>query len=85
MAQSDLIPEPVWRSLRIYAFDPGLSAQFDTAGIGEITINIPWEQNLLAGPVGEASTADWQRFLSRTSGDRLYFDYTVTTLASLEL
>ncbi len=50
---SDLIPEPVSRSLRIFAFDPSLSAQYDTAGIGEITIDIPWEKGLLAGPVGE--------------------------------
>lgn len=53
MTKSDLIPEPVSRSLRIFAFDPSLSAQFDTAGIGEITINIPWEKNLRPGPVGE--------------------------------
>lgn len=53
MWQSDLIPEPVSRSLRIFAFDPSLSAQYDTAGIGEITIDIPWEKNLLQGPVGE--------------------------------
>lgn len=53
MSASDLIPEPVSRSLRIFAFDPSLSAQFDTAGIGEISIDIPWEKNLLKGPVGE--------------------------------
>ncbi|HEX9987289.1 MAG TPA: hypothetical protein VGE45_02290 [Chloroflexia bacterium] len=53
VTQSDLIPTPVSRSLRIFAFDPSLSAQFDTAGIGEITIAIPWEQNLQPGPVGE--------------------------------
>lgn len=53
MNGSDLIPEPVSRSLRIFAFDPSLSAQFDTAGIGEITIGIRWEKNLGSGPVGE--------------------------------
>ena len=53
MSSTDLIPEPVSRSLRIFAFDPSLSAQFDTAGIGEITIGIPWEKNLRPGPVGE--------------------------------
>ncbi|HEU4883742.1 MAG TPA: hypothetical protein VFT45_15900 [Longimicrobium sp.] len=53
MAKSDLIPEPVSRTLRIFAFDPSLSAQYDTAGIGEITIDIPWEKDLLEGPVGE--------------------------------
>jgi hypothetical protein len=50
---NDLIPEPIWRNLRIFAFDPSLSAQFDTAGIGEITIAVPWEKDLQPGPVGE--------------------------------
>jgi hypothetical protein len=53
MAQSDLTPEPASRKLRIFAFDPSVSSQFDTAGIGEITISIPWEKNLQPGPVGE--------------------------------
>lgn len=53
MAKSDIIPEPVTRSLRIFAFDPSLSTQFEMAGIGEITIGIPWEKNLQQGPVGE--------------------------------
>ncbi len=53
MTRDDLIPEPVSRSLRIFAFDPGLSAQFDTAGIGEITVDILWEKDLQPGPVGE--------------------------------
>jgi hypothetical protein len=50
---SALIPKPNVRRLRIYAFDPSLSAQFDTAGIGEITVSVPWEANLDVGPVGE--------------------------------
>jgi hypothetical protein len=49
----DLIPDPPLRSLRIFTFDPSLSAQYDLAGIGEITIGIPWEKNLQPGPVGE--------------------------------
>ena len=53
MAKSNLIPEPATRTLRIFAFDPSVSAQFDTAGIGEITIGIPWEKDLQPGPVGE--------------------------------
>ena len=53
MRPSDLVPEPASRSLRIFAFDPALSAQFETAGIGEITIEIPWEKDLQPGPVGE--------------------------------
>lgn len=51
--QGDLIPDPVWRKLRIFAFDPSLSSQFDTSAIGTITIAVPWEPNLKPGPVGE--------------------------------
>lgn len=43
---------PQWRRLRGYAFDPGLSQQFETAGINEITFRVPWEP-LKPGPVGE--------------------------------
>src|SRR5688572_12145358 len=53
MTKGDLIPEPASRTLRIFAFDPSLSAQFNTSGIGEIAITVPWEKDLLEGPVGE--------------------------------
>jgi hypothetical protein len=52
MPDSDLIPVPVSRNLRIFAFDPSISACLDTAGIGEITIGVPWEP-LAIGPSGE--------------------------------
>ena len=53
MNPSNLIPEPVTRSLRIFAFDPSVSGQVDTAGIGIITIGVLWEKGLEPGPVGE--------------------------------
>jgi hypothetical protein len=53
MAKGDLVPLPTARSLRIFAFDPSLSAKFDTAGIGQITVRVPWEKDLKEGPVGE--------------------------------
>lgn len=53
MASDDLVPDPVQRKLRIFALDPSVAARTETAGIGEITIPIPWEKNLLPGPVGE--------------------------------
>jgi hypothetical protein len=53
VTKKDLIPEPSSRTLRIFAFDPAISAQYDMAEISEITIAIPWEKNLLPGPVGE--------------------------------
>ena len=53
MGNGDLVREPTSRQLRIFAFDPSLSAQFDSAGISEITISVPWETDLGHGPVGE--------------------------------
>lgn len=52
-ASRNLIPEPSSRTLRIYTFDPSVKAQFDTAAIGEITIQVPWERGLQPGPAGE--------------------------------
>jgi hypothetical protein len=46
-------PNPNVRRLRIFSFDPALAAQYDLAGMSGITIEIPWEQELKAGPVGE--------------------------------
>lgn len=43
---------PQWRRLRGYAFDPGLSQQFETAAINEIVFRVPWEP-LEPGPIGE--------------------------------
>jgi hypothetical protein len=51
--RSDLVPDPVIRNLRIFAFDPSVAARVDTAGIGEMTIAVPWEKNLQPGPIGE--------------------------------
>ena len=45
-------PFPQWRRLRGYAFDPGLSQQFETAAMNEITFRVPWEK-LERGPIGE--------------------------------
>jgi len=53
MPKYDLIPEPALRTLRILAFDPSLSTQYDKAGISEIDIDVAWEPNLQPGPIGE--------------------------------
>jgi hypothetical protein len=53
MAANDLIPEPLERMLRIFVLDPSLAAQYGTARIGEITIGVRWERDLLPGPIGE--------------------------------
>src|SRR3954454_752978 len=53
------IPVPVFRELRVFAFDPSLGVQLDTAGINEVTLRVPWEGDvdgsgaLEPGPVGE--------------------------------
>lgn len=43
---------PPFRKLRVYAFDPSLNWQMDTAVINRMTLQVPWEE-LKAGPVGE--------------------------------
>lgn len=53
LSYTDLVPEPLVRNLRIFTFDPGISAQYDTAGISEITIPVRWEAGLTEGPVGD--------------------------------
>src|SRR5262249_8959220 len=45
-------PKPVFRKLRVFAVDPGLTARFETAVINEMTLHLPWEE-LKPGPVGE--------------------------------
>lgn len=52
MAAQNSVPDPISRRLRVFSFDPGLAGQYDMAGIGEITIKVPWEE-LQAGPIGE--------------------------------
>lgn len=46
-------PRPPVRRLRIFSFDPALAARYDLAGVSGITIEIPWEDGLRPGPVGE--------------------------------
>jgi hypothetical protein len=46
-------PRPAVRPLRVYAYDPSLGAKLDTIGINEATLEVKWEDDLEAGPVGE--------------------------------
>jgi hypothetical protein len=46
-------PSPSVRRLRIFSFDPALAARYDLAGMSGVTIEIPWENDLKPGPVGE--------------------------------
>jgi hypothetical protein len=45
--------QPVHRKLRVFAFDPSLGIQLETAGINEVTLRVAWEENLKPGPIGE--------------------------------
>ena len=47
-----LLRNPVFRKLRVFAVDPGFTARFETAVMNEMTLNLPWEK-LEPGPVGE--------------------------------
>ena len=44
--------QPASRRLRAYAFDPLLSTQLGTKSVNEITLSIPWEDDLEPGPAG---------------------------------
>ncbi len=44
---------PPHRRLRVFAFDPLLSNQLETLAINQVTLQVPWEDGLLPGPVGE--------------------------------
>jgi hypothetical protein len=46
------IPPPVFRNLRVFAVDPGMTARFETAVLNATTLQIPWEE-LDPGPAGE--------------------------------
>lgn len=41
------------RRLRVMAFDPSVSARLETAEMNQLTVRVPWEENLLPGPIGE--------------------------------
>nr|WP_298097264.1 hypothetical protein [uncultured Shinella sp.] len=53
MSANKEYPRPNVRRLRIFSFDPALAAQYDLVGVSGVTIEIPWEDNLQPGPVGE--------------------------------
>lgn len=43
---------PTYRRLRVYAFDPSLATQLETAVVNQATLKIPWEE-VERGPVGQ--------------------------------
>jgi hypothetical protein len=51
--REDKPPNPVYRHLRGYAFDPEMSTRLETAHINEVVYEVPWEERLKPGPSGE--------------------------------
>ncbi|MBI4965791.1 MAG: hypothetical protein HY913_21115 [Desulfomonile tiedjei] len=45
--------QPPYRRLRAFAFDPILSRRIESYDINQITINLPWENNVMVGPVDD--------------------------------
>ena len=46
-------PTPSNRRIRVFAFDPILSRGIETRDINEVTVSLPWEEGLRAGPVDD--------------------------------
>ena len=44
--------QPAHRRLHVFAHDPSMAAQMDTAFVNEVVLRIPWE-TLALGPVGK--------------------------------
>jgi hypothetical protein len=47
-------PPPPFRPLRTYAFEPTLSSSLEQAIDNEVTLRVPWEEDLRPGPVGSS-------------------------------
>jgi hypothetical protein len=47
------IPEPPFRRLRIYAYDPGQQTDPTKFDVSVATVRVPWERDLKPGPIGE--------------------------------
>ncbi|MCA1647522.1 MAG: S8 family serine peptidase [Chloroflexi bacterium] len=52
-ASQPKLPVPTRRRLRVYAYDPSLGTRLETLGINEAVVDVPWEEDLQPGPVGE--------------------------------
>jgi len=52
-AKSPKVPQPAYRPLRVYAYDPSLGARLKTLAINEATLDVRWEKELQPGPIGE--------------------------------
>ena len=53
VTSNSLLMPPASRRIRIFSYDPALATRLDFAGIAELTIAVPWEDDLEPGPIGE--------------------------------
>lgn len=44
---------PPSRRLRAYALDPILNTVLETSALNQVTLAVPWEEDLQPGPIGE--------------------------------
>jgi hypothetical protein len=52
-AKDPKVPEPPYRPLRAYAYDPSIGANLGTFDVNEAVLKVRWEQDLQPGPIGE--------------------------------
>jgi hypothetical protein len=52
-AKNPKVPEPPYRPLRAYAYDPSLAANLETFDVNEAVLKVRWEPDLQPGPIGE--------------------------------
>jgi len=52
-ARHKTIRHDLVRRLRVMAFDPSVSARLETSEMNQLTVRVPWEDDLEPGPVGE--------------------------------
>src|SRR5262249_53907803 len=47
------VAPPVYRPLRVYAYDPSVGARLETLNVSEAILDVRWEDHLEPGPIGE--------------------------------
>ncbi len=63
------------RRLRVFAFDPSLSGQLETAPINEVTIRVPWERDQEGAPILEPGPAgEYLEVIDRDPASGCFYD-----------
>lgn len=61
-----MVPPPVERRLRVFAFDPSSATQMETARINQVTLHVPWEKEKLY-------VFNWEEIPGKDNGRLLEF------------